>query len=61
MTVVENGLWGNILIVDLAAIPEGFSMEKWMELITKSGVAVYDSTMGQAPRLINITETNEHI
>jgi hypothetical protein len=35
--------WGKIISVDLAKIPSGWDMEKWMYYAKTSGIAVVDS------------------
>jgi len=49
---------GNILVMDIAALPkaQGLDVEKWATIIREEGVLFYDSKAGDKPEFINPDE-----
>jgi len=65
MQVIENGLWkGQILVYDIASVPQGIDIEQIMYMYKQHGVVIYDSfsTSSQtvnAPYIFGNTENIE--
>lgn len=38
--VVYNGLWPTPVVLDIASIPKGFTVEKWIEHNRRTGISV---------------------
>ena len=52
-TNVKNEMLDDTIVVDLAAIPEGWNLDQWFNIAKTHGVMIVDSTKGgQMPSMI---------
>lgn len=50
---LKKGVKNAILSLDAAAIPDGLDFGTWMRIYRETGLAIYDSTMGNPPNFLH--------
>lgn len=50
---LKKALKKGIITLDIGSLPDNFDFDKWISFYYRSGIALYDSSKGEAPKLLS--------